>query len=589
MKYDFAGRLVFNQFNREYGSTGKRIYEQAIQYDAFLQMTSRQITYWDNDGGGFTASYVNGRKQDSTLSFDASGNITAENHATNEFQNMYFDASGRRTGHLERWHTNNGPQSTFIAWENKTEEVFDGDGRPVIEKKGMRQMNQTTVPPMTTSPYLFQVWSSVLGSSLTTVTPDGNKFETKVFAGGAVIAKQKRFVGNNQNYDSIEWTTADPVTGTVGKFSYTAEGSVRIKEEIEPLGQKISGTDPDPSAEVTYQMRLFGADDAEWQCEISEAFYGGFQGMPDHCQMKILQDFSRGLDEIYGFSNKTRESNPGNVTVEYNGIDSPNDVPDIPFEELPVSKMPTNVAFSKSLQSTAKPKTKDKPKVDVGKVGSVEIKAEDQPIDFNNFENGGDDRILYPDDPSIKKRKMTEAEVSDLRRNVNAMLDANDGQCKRYIEKLLDKAQELHPNGEIGNITKSDFVLKTHMVMSIFDTVNEQGGFYFAYGNTVNMFQNQPRFGGAIVWLVGDNGIEPGTRSQNPVWQRQSAALDSLLTVRAIHELIHYNFSDNQLARAAAALQGDKNTDFSGFFGPSNYWDGQLRRNCDPYYVPPKK
>lgn len=51
--------------------------------------------------------------------------------------------------HLERWHTNNGAQATFIVWENQTEQVFDGDGRPVVERGGQRQVNQTS-PPLVT-------------------------------------------------------------------------------------------------------------------------------------------------------------------------------------------------------------------------------------------------------------------------------------------------------------------------------------------------------------------------------------------------------------------------------------------------------
>ena len=72
------------------------------------------------------------------------------------------------------------------------------------------------------------------------------------------------------------------------------------KEEFEPLGQKIHANDPAGDAETTYQAHVGGAGDAEWQCQAPEAFYGGFQGMPDHCQMAVLMDFNRGLDELYG-------------------------------------------------------------------------------------------------------------------------------------------------------------------------------------------------------------------------------------------------------------------------------------------------
>jgi len=41
--------------------------------------------------------------------------------------------------------------------------------------------------------------------------------------------------------------------------------------------------------------------------------------------------------------------------------------------------------------------------------------------------------------------------VANLKKNVEKLLDANDGKCKRYIEQLLNKASELSPNGEDGN------------------------------------------------------------------------------------------------------------------------------------------
>ncbi|MCW5962389.1 MAG: hypothetical protein KIS76_19670, partial [Pyrinomonadaceae bacterium] len=68
--------------------------------------------------------------------------------------------------------------------------------------------------------------------------------ETRVFAGEAVIAKQKRAIDGGQIYDSIEWLTADPVTGTEARFIYTDLGTARATEEQEPLGQQVFAQDP---------------------------------------------------------------------------------------------------------------------------------------------------------------------------------------------------------------------------------------------------------------------------------------------------------------------------------------------------------
>ena len=155
------------------------------------------------------------------------------------------------------------------------------------------------------------MWSSVLGSSLTSISPGGAKQETKVFAGA--IAKQTRYVENNQNFDAVEWTTADPVAGTVGKLGYYNGAAQLFREETEPLGQKIdgwdrSGEEPPTASEPNAIGR---AGDPHWQCLAGTDFYGSFSGMPFHCQKKMLQDLDYGLVELYGFSQ--REENPMKV------------------------------------------------------------------------------------------------------------------------------------------------------------------------------------------------------------------------------------------------------------------------------------
>lgn len=64
--------------------------------------------------------------------------------------------------------------------EQKNEMVFDGDGRPVLEKTGIRGFHVNNPPsqPLTTTPWMYQIWSSVLGQSMTTILPNGTKSET---------------------------------------------------------------------------------------------------------------------------------------------------------------------------------------------------------------------------------------------------------------------------------------------------------------------------------------------------------------------------------------------------------------------------
>ena len=96
--------------------------------------------------------------------------------------------------------------------ENETQFVFDGDGRPVVEKQGSRLIASSTPDPMTVAVTGYQVWSTVLGSALTTVDPEGDKKEMRVFAGGALIARQNANGTTSTGDDHIEFTTSDRCT-----------------------------------------------------------------------------------------------------------------------------------------------------------------------------------------------------------------------------------------------------------------------------------------------------------------------------------------------------------------------------------------
>jgi YD repeat-containing protein len=169
MKYDYAGRLRFNQFGMGLGSDNqnyKRVYEENISYDGFSQMTTRSGEHWNNDIG-YAASYVNGRLQESGLTFDTAGNVVhqGDNYNPHNYQNTIFDAAGRRTVFFDSIKGRFGNVLNMIL-ETKNEYVFDGDGRPVIEKRGTQafHVNDPTPPPLTAVPQTYQVWSTVLGS-----------------------------------------------------------------------------------------------------------------------------------------------------------------------------------------------------------------------------------------------------------------------------------------------------------------------------------------------------------------------------------------------------------------------------------------
>ncbi len=313
MKYDFAGRLTFNQFGLGVGTNNqnKRVYEQSIQYDGFSMMNSRQTNHWENDSG-FTETYVNGRINPFSGNFDAAGNIIRQGDIQSDphtYVDTTYDASGRRTRMFDKRKGRFGNVLNMIQ-EHLSEYVFDGDGRPVIEREGFQTYHVNDSPPsspLTAAPKMYQVWSTVLGSSLTSVKPDGSKWETKIFAGGALIAKE--------GATGPHWLTSDPVTGSTATWRKIDTDWLTSVEETEPLGQRIYNADPDPIPDPTYDTTIRNADYPQWQCAVSDndKDWGSFDGLPFHCQMQILKDLSRSLDSIYGFWNPNNETSPAHV------------------------------------------------------------------------------------------------------------------------------------------------------------------------------------------------------------------------------------------------------------------------------------
>jgi len=104
-------------------------------------------------------------------------------------------------------------------------------------------------------------------------------------------------------WEDVLYTHEDIVTGTV--VSYRNDGTSNtgfVSEQNEPLGQSISLSPPPVEPEPpTYEAHLFDAYDPEWQCSVDWNFYGGFNGLPDHCQNKILKNLGLALKDIFGW------------------------------------------------------------------------------------------------------------------------------------------------------------------------------------------------------------------------------------------------------------------------------------------------
>lgn len=412
-KYDFAGRLNFNQFGMGQNNQQQsvRIYEQTITYDAFSMMISRTGEHWGNPTG-FSQSYVNGRIQNQTgLTYDAAGNIAHSGSiiSPHDFQATDFDAAGRRVKFFSSSKGRQGSMLNMIT-EQQTEHEHDGDGRPVKEKFGYNFYHiNDPQPTMTTNVKAYQVWSTVLGSSLTKIQPDGTKWETKVFAGGAVIAKQ------NDATDTVEWMTSDPVTGTEGKFRYTSSGGDAVIEEHEPLGQEVLPLDPADLPDPPPNEIAGDWNDRQWQCQVPERFYGGFWGMPMHCIMRVIQtsEYNRYIGKLEPwFESSTGNSYSGNSFAET------------------LESNPTNI----SGWGTADERLRD-----------------EHPTFWDDYKDAAwkDWGDTYANLPA---RRLTSFETGILKDTIKKYLTEN---CKKYIAKLINQVAK-----DVGGTVASTDVLE---------------------------------------------------------------------------------------------------------------------------------
>jgi YD repeat-containing protein len=243
-KFDHVGRMTSSVSGLVTNSQEEEVpaYAQGIQYNAFGDMTSRGSSVWGNDDG-FTATYINGRKQNSDEIYDAAGNIV-ENPTINPniYDKWEFDASGRITETESRWY-DGAPQQTSFDKMNTTVQTYDGDGR-AVKRHETKTLTQVYPPNTTvTETTEYYVRSSVLsGRIMTELKSDGTKKLTNVFAGSGILAEQRD--------GTVQWRHEDIVTGSYKKM--LADGSEAFAEnppstaEFEPLGGIVPQEDPNP-------------------------------------------------------------------------------------------------------------------------------------------------------------------------------------------------------------------------------------------------------------------------------------------------------------------------------------------------------
>ncbi|MDH3380509.1 MAG: hypothetical protein OEQ39_26645, partial [Gammaproteobacteria bacterium] len=151
--YDQMGRTTKNEFGTAIDDDEEEVttYSQSLQYDGFSQITSRITNVWGG-GDGFTATYANGRKQNSNWLYDAAGNFIDNTTSPTVYDRNGYDEAGNQTETIQRYYQG-APQQTSFDRTVEIENSFDGDERLVkrIETNTSQQVWPPNLPPNITS------------------------------------------------------------------------------------------------------------------------------------------------------------------------------------------------------------------------------------------------------------------------------------------------------------------------------------------------------------------------------------------------------------------------------------------------------
>lgn len=126
-------------------------------------------------------------------------------------------------------------------------------------------------------------------------------------------------------------------------------------------------------------------------------------------------------------------------------------------------------------------------------------------------------------------------------------------------------------------------------VLGIFDDVASQNGFLNApLGGLSSSRGNLPQ-GTTAVYIGGDYSqaapVGPRLDLRGATLERAQAveanrqSLGVKRAVTTIHELLHFNFSDEALSTALIAMTGSRSSE-GGLLGASRHWDRELRKHC---------
>jgi YD repeat-containing protein len=196
--YDHVGRLT-------YATAGDGTpYSLTYAYDSWGRTKSRTGSNWGNAVQAFNANYdASGR--DTTMAYDAAGNVTDHLEAAPAIPRQGYDAAGRQA--ITKWPNGGG------LVNSTQQEGYDGDGLHV-----RRAFDSLLPPPPTPGTRMYSIRSSVLGGKVIANLAGGADIFTwavNIYLNGEQIASQAQYIQGGVTHRHVFWWYKEPVIGSL--------------------------------------------------------------------------------------------------------------------------------------------------------------------------------------------------------------------------------------------------------------------------------------------------------------------------------------------------------------------------------------
>ncbi len=499
-----------------------------LRFCRFSNLTARESQSWNGQTDDFdSAAYTNNRR--SGWGYDADGRNTTIDTRTNQ-----FDAVG---------------QQTFMTAQQV---LWNGNHVTVNQASGY-DGNGTSIQDVSSGVTTYYLRSSVLsGAVIDEINSSGQKNVGYVYSpGGQLLATQRP-----NNPDMVTWKHNTPA----GTSEYTMNTYIPAigRTEFDPLGADVSLTAPEdpPPSEGSGDVgagHFGGIMDARWSDFFNISGGCTMDRMAVSCSM-AMSALNAGAAEICPNNDCSLRSVTINLTYRngdqrtIHGLIQPGILPD-GFNQTWTGRGAAGAAtaWNSGVLSGGSFQGGVQSLID----NWIDL---DRPAESRRFAHAPQNTQVVP--------------LPNLRNGLQDLLKKGDGDCGRYVQKLLDTAAKLFPQNP----------LQGKNVMDLFEKISKQGN-----------YQVDARFWNTVSGDISNNSATVHLSPWNTYGAPSAYQIDSAnrnYIYGALHETLHLAgkgwLLDNQLAEAAYSIAGKKLPDIpkDDFKAWSTAFDNELMKHC---------